>query len=108
MTYGSPPRRPVLPRADVDAHVLDLGPAGLLLTSVQARADVLRALEGSIRAQRAKGYAVPERVAALVDVLQRSIAAALADEECRTRQAAAAAIPDPSVWAQSAGPLTTD
>ncbi len=86
--------------------VLDLGDAGLLLVSPRIVGDVLRSLEGAVRAQRAAGVPIPERVTSLVYALRGRLHDARAAAECRTRQSAAAAADAAAEWEPAAEPLT--
>ncbi len=100
-------RPPVRRLADLTAYVLDLGPAGVLLTSPQAVADVLEALEGSIRRQRRDGVPIPDEVAAFVDMLRRRLRDGLtAGPGFRGRQSSAAIEPPPAGWEPPVGPVT--
>jgi excisionase family DNA binding protein len=88
-------------------YAVDLGAAGVLLTSPQAVLDVLTALDGAVRAQRGTGVPVRPEVLDLRDSLARRVAAHRAElAECRTRQAAVPQDADPAPWSPAPQPMT--
>jgi excisionase family DNA binding protein len=84
--------------ADVDAYAVSLGPCAVLLSGPQAVLDVLRALEGSARAAEASGYAVPQRVLALMAELRTQLRNQRAATLASIGNAALPPVPEVSTW----------
>src|SRR4051812_39918867 len=83
---GEPVGRRVVPVGDLGgAYAVAMGAAGLLLSSPLARQDVLAALDGAIRAQRADGVPVRPEVLDLAATLGALVAQdrSAAADECR-------------------------
>lgn len=93
------PVRRVVPVADLTtAYVVDMGAAGVLLSSAQATLDVLAALDGAVRAQRSTGIPVRREVLALADTLRQHLAELTEAERCRARQSAMPEEADRAAW----------